>query len=96
VLNFGVRFLLVCYICFGNRRDDEVDLNGLEIVCDATAPNELSVIESVVRSHQQRLTALQKAREELRTVDNVDDTEGIKYLALEREEILEQILHKLS
>ena len=75
---------------------NNVDLNGLEIVLDTIALNELSTIKSVVRSHQQRLTTLQKAREVLQTVDNVGYTEGIKYLALEREGIPEQILLKLS
>jgi len=49
-----------------------------------------------VKSHQQRLMALQQAREALKTLDQVGETEGIKYLALEREGIPEQILLKLS
>ena len=73
-----------------------IEVNGLEIVLDATALNELTAIENVVQSHQQRLMALQKAREALKTLDEVGDTEGIKYLALEREGIPERILLKLS
>jgi len=73
-----------------------IEVNGLAIVLDATALNELTAIESVVKSHQQRLMALQQAREALKTLDQVGDTEGIKYLALEREGIPEQILLKLS
>jgi len=75
---------------------NQIDVNGLEIVLDATALNELTAIESVVKSHQQRLIALQKAREALKTLDQVGDTEGIKYLALERERIPEQILLKFA
>jgi len=75
---------------------DHIELNGLEIILDATPLNELTAIESVVKSYQQRLMALQQAREALRTLDQVSDTEGIKYLALEREGIPEQILLKLS
>ena len=75
---------------------NQIDVNGLEIVLDATALNELTAIENVVKSHQQRLMALQKAQEALKTLDQVGDTEGIKYLALEREGIPEQILLKLS
>ncbi|MBN1358924.1 hypothetical protein JW988_09185 [Candidatus Bathyarchaeota archaeon] len=72
-----------------------VDLNGLEIVVDATVLNELTAIENVVKSHQQRLIALQKAREALQTLDQAGATEGIKYMALEKEGIPEQILLKL-
>jgi hypothetical protein len=75
---------------------NSVDLNGLEIVLDATVLNELTAIENVVKSHQHRLIALQKAREALKALDQAGDTEGIKYLALEKEGIPEQILLKLS
>jgi hypothetical protein len=75
---------------------NEVDVNGLEIVLDATALNEVSAIEAVVRSQQQRLVALQQAREALQTLNQAGDTEGIRYLALEKEGIPEQILLKLQ
>jgi hypothetical protein len=78
------------------KSSNQIEVNGLEIILDATALNELDAIESVVKSYQQRLTALQQAREALKTLDQVGDTEGIKYLALEREGIPEQILLKLS
>ena len=74
---------------------NSVDLNGLEIILDATALNELTAIENVVQSHQRRLIALQKARESLKTLDQAGATEGIKYLALEKEGIPEQILLKV-
>lgn len=75
---------------------NQIEVNGLEIVLDATAINELAAIENVVKSQQQRLMALQQAREALKTLGQVGDTEGIKYLTLEREGIPEQILLKLS
>jgi acetate kinase len=75
---------------------NKIDVNGLEIVLDATALNELTAIESVVKSHQQRLLALQKAKEALEPLDQFKDTEGIRYLVLEREGIPEQILLKIS
>ncbi len=75
---------------------NQIDVNGLEIVLDTTALNELTAIESVVQSHQQRLIALQKALEALKALDQVGDTEGIRYLALEKEGIPERILLKLS
>jgi len=74
---------------------NKIEVNGLEIVLDATALNEVTAIESVVKSHQQRLITLQKAKEALKTFDQVGDTEGIQYLALEREGIPERILLKL-
>jgi hypothetical protein len=66
---------------------NQIEVNGLEIVLDATALNELTAIESVVKSHQQRLMALQQAQEALKALDQVSDTEGIRYLALERDGI---------
>jgi len=75
---------------------EQIEVNGLEIVLDATPLHELTAMESVVRSYQQRLITLQKANEALKTLDQVGDTEGISYLVLERDGIPEQILLKLS
>ena len=75
---------------------EQVEVNGLEIVLAATPLNELTAIESVVRSHQQRLMDLQKAREALAPLDKFGDTEGIHYLVLEKEGIPEQILLKIT
>ncbi len=77
------------------QNQNQIEINGLEVILDATALNELTAIESVVKSHQQRLQALQKARKALKTLDQIDDTEGIKYVTLEREGIPERILLKL-
>jgi hypothetical protein len=74
---------------------NQIDLNGLEIILDASVLNELEAIENVVKSHQQRLIALKEARDALQTLDQVGDTEGIKYLTLEKEGIPEQILLNL-
>ena len=74
----------------------QIEVNGLEIVLDATPLHELTAIESVVKSHQQRLITLQKAKEALESLDPLGDTEGMRYLVLEREGIPEQILLKLS
>lgn len=74
----------------------QIDVNGLEIVLDATPLHKLAAIESVVRSHQQRLLALQKAREALGPLAPLGDTEGIRYMVLEKEGIPEQILLKIS
>jgi len=78
------------------EKPDQIDVNGLEIVLDATPLHELTAIESVVKSHQQRLLALQKAKDALAPLDQFGDTEGIRYLVLEKEGIPEQILLKIS
>jgi len=75
---------------------EQIEVNGLEIVLDATPLHELTAIESVVRSHQQRLLDLQKAKEALAPLDQFGGTEGIRYLVLEKEGIPEQILLKIT
>lgn len=75
---------------------EQVEVNGLEIVLDATPLQELVVIESVVRSHQQRLVDLQKAKDSLEPLDQFGNTEGIRYLVLEKQGIPEQILLKIT
>jgi len=56
----------------------------------------LTAIEEVVRSQQERLLVLQKAREALKWVDQIGDTEGLKYLVLENDGVPERILFKVS
>jgi hypothetical protein len=75
---------------------NQIEVNGLEIFLDATALNELTALESVVKSHQQRLMALQQAQEALKALDEVSDTEGIRYLVFQKEGIPEQVLLKIS
>jgi predicted metal-dependent hydrolase len=78
------------------QSSEQLDVNGLEIVVDATPLHELDALESVLRSHQQRLLALQKAKEALKQLDSLGDTEGIRILVLEKHGIPEQILLKIS
>ena len=80
----------------GNDNPGEVTIGTLNIVLDANAFHELTAIESVVRSHQERLLVLQKVREALKWLDQLGDTEGLKYLVLEDEGIPERILFKIS
>ena len=75
---------------------EQIDVNGLAIVLDATPLHELEALESVLRSHQERLLALQKAKVALAPLDQFGGTEGIRYLVLEREGVPEQILLKIS
>jgi hypothetical protein len=74
----------------------EISVGSLEIVLDANPFHELTAIESVVRSHQERLLVLQKAREALKWLDQLGDTEGLKYLVVESDGVPERILFKIS
>jgi hypothetical protein len=74
----------------------EITVSGLELILDANPFHELTAIEAVVRSHQERLLVLQKAREALKWLDQLGDTEGLKYLVVENEGIPERILFKVQ
>ena len=74
----------------------EITVGTLNIILDANPFHELTAIESVVRSHQERLLVLQKVREALKWLDQLGDTEGLKYLVLEDDGIPERILFKIS
>jgi len=74
----------------------EISVGSLNIVLDANPFHELTAIEEVVRSHQERLLVLQKAREALKWLDQLGDTEGLKYLVVETEGVPERILFKIS
>jgi len=74
----------------------EITVGDLNVVLDANPFHELTAIEEVVRSQQDRLLVLQKAREALNWVDQIGDTEGLKYLVLESDGVPERILLKIS
>lgn len=74
----------------------EISVGSLNVVLDANPLDELTAIESVVRSHQERLLTLQKAREALKPLDELGDTEGMKYLVVETNGVPERILLKMS
>ena len=78
------------------ENSSEITVGTLNIVLDANPFHELTAIESVVRSHQERLLVLQKVREALKWLDQLGDTEGLKYLVVEDEGIPERILFKIS
>ena len=73
----------------------EVSVGNLNIVLDAGPLDELTALESVVRSHQERLLTLQKAREALKPLDELGDTDGMKYLVVETNGVPERILLKV-
>lgn len=74
----------------------EITVGDLSVVLDANPFHELTAIEEVVRSQQDRLLVLQKAREALNWVDQIGDTEGLKYLVLESDGVPERVLLKIS
>jgi len=73
----------------------EISIGNLSIVLDANPFHELTAIEEVVRSHQEKLLTLQKAREALKWMDQLGDTEGLKYIVVENDGIPDRILFKL-
>jgi hypothetical protein len=72
----------------------EISLGNMNIVLDANPFHELTAIESVVRSHQERLLLLQKAREGMKQLDALGDTEGMKFLVVQNNGVPERILFK--
>jgi len=78
------------------ENQNEITVGSLNIILDANTSHELTAIESVVRSHQERLMVLQKVREALKWLDQLGDTEGLKYLVVEDDGIPERILFKIS
>lgn len=74
----------------------EITIGDLSVILDANPFHELTAIEQVVRSQQDRLLELQKARDALNWVDQIGDTEGLKYIVLENDGVPERILLKIS
>ncbi|MCJ7721613.1 hypothetical protein MUO98_04320, partial [Candidatus Bathyarchaeota archaeon] len=74
----------------------EITVGDLNVILDANPFHELTAIEQVVRSQQDRLLILQKARDALNWVDQIGDTEGLKYIVLENDGVPERILLKIS
>jgi len=74
----------------------EISVGGLSVILDANPFHELTAIEEVVRSQQERLLILQKSREALKWVDQIGDTDGLKYLVLENDGIPDRVLFKIS
>jgi len=70
----------------------EVSISGINLNLDAKAIHELAAIEEVVRSQQEKLVALQRTREGLKWADQIGETEGIKFLVLEKDGVPEKIL----
>jgi hypothetical protein len=74
----------------------EITIGNLRISLDANPFHELAAIEEVVRSYQERLIMLQKARESLKWLDQLGDAEGLKYVVVENDGVPERILLKIT
>jgi hypothetical protein len=74
----------------------EINIGDLNVILDASPFHELTAIEKVVRSQQDRLSLLQRAREALKWLDEVEETEGIKYLVVEKDGAPDRILLKIA
>jgi hypothetical protein len=74
----------------------EISIGNLTIVLDANPVEELTAIEFAVRSQQERLLVLQKAREGLKPLDQLADSGEIKYLVVENDGVPERVLFKMS
>ena len=74
----------------------EISVGDLSVILDANPFHELTAIEQVVRSQQDKLLILQKAREALNWVDQIGDTEGLRYIVVESDGVPERILLKIS
>lgn len=74
----------------------EISVGDMNIVLDANPLHELSAIEVAVKSQQDRLLMLQKAREGMEWTDQLDYVDGIKFTVLESNGVPARILLKLS
>jgi len=70
----------------------EVSISGINLILDAKSIHELAAIEEVVRSQQEKLIALQRVREGLKWADQIGETEGIRFLVLEKDGVPIKIL----
>jgi hypothetical protein len=73
----------------------EISIGGIGVVLDANPMDELTALESVVRSHQERLLKVQKAREAVKPLDELGDTGGMKFLVVGSDGVPESILLKV-
>jgi hypothetical protein len=80
----------------GRENLGEINIGDLNVILDASPFHELTAIEKVVRNQQDRLSILQKAREALNWLDEIEETQGIKYLVVEKDGAPERILLKIS
>jgi hypothetical protein len=74
----------------------DITVGDLNVILDANPFHELTAIEEAVRSQQDRLLILQKTRESMKWVDQIEDTDGLKYLVVENDGVPTRILLKIQ
>ena len=74
----------------------EFSIDGFDVVLDAGPLEELTALEKAVRSQQEFLLSLQKARDALKPLEELGDTEGMTFLVVENKGVPERILLKPS
>jgi hypothetical protein len=77
-----------------DENSSEIEVCGLKIVLDSNVCHELTAMEDKIRSHQEYLLVLQKAREALKPLEQLGDTEGLNFLVMENQGVPERILLK--
>jgi Mg/Co/Ni transporter MgtE len=79
---------------------DGVKIGEITVVLDVRPEHELTVLEEAVKSYQERILTLQKARESLKGFEmareEADEVKGIVCTVLENNGIPQRILVKLS
>ena len=74
----------------------EIIVGDLNVVLDANPLHELTAIEEAVKSQHDRLLLLQKAREGMKWVDEIEDADGLEFMVLESDGVPSRILLKIS
>jgi len=77
-----------------SENSSEIEVGGLKIVLDSNACHELTAMEDKIRSYQEYLLVLQKAREAFKPLEQLGDTEGLSFLVMENQGVPERILLK--
>jgi hypothetical protein len=75
-----------------NEAQGEFEINGLQIVLNATPRHEIEALESVVKSQQDRLQFLQNTKTSLKEFDQLGEIQGINFFVVERYGVPERIL----
>ena len=79
-----------------SESSDEIAVGNMKLVLDSNPSHQMAIIESAVRSHQERLIELQKARDGLKSFDQLGDMDGLNFIVLEDQRVPERILLKTS
>lgn len=75
----------------GNDQD-KFEIDGLQIILDATPRHEIEVLERVVSSQQSRLNYLQKTLEALKGLNQLREIQGVNFFVVEKYGVPDRIL----